>query len=245
MSSTAPTLPTGSETSTRTWGGKLHALYGLLLLSLVARAVFTFWEPPFNGVIRYDEVRALGDAYWPMNLYVGGPAYLVSFVTTATFVVLLTRGRAAVLNLVAAALIGLGGTVFALAITAEVLPFAYAADPEVLPEAEGRALFDVLNRHLDWLVPAIVGGMLAVSVGVLLTFATGWLNRTLPRWFAAVGAAYLVLLFVVPPGVLPRPVELGLYLVELALLAGLGSFGLRAARRPGPLTGRPEQQASG
>jgi hypothetical protein len=45
--------------------------------------------------------------------------------------------------------------------------------------------------------------MLAVSVGVLLTFATGWLDRTLPRWFAAVGAAYLVLLFVVPPGVPP------------------------------------------
>lgn len=233
MSPTATTVPIGYEPSAvpaRFWSGGLAALYGLLLGSLAARAVFTFWEPPFDGVIRYDEIRALGGAYWPMNLYLGGPAYLLSFVTTAVFVVLLARGRTAVLNLVAAALVGIGGTVFALVITAEVLPFAYAADPSVLPEAEGRALFDVLNAHLDWLVPAILASMAVVALGVLLTFAAGWISRALPRWFVAAGVAYTVVLFAVPPGVLARPVELVLYLVELALFAGIGWFGLQAAR---------------
>lgn len=234
MSSTAPTVPSGSETPvtpSRLLSGGLAALFGLLLLSLVARAVFTFWEPPFDGVIRYDEIRPLGGAFWPMNLYLGGPAYLLSFATTAVFVVLLARGGTAVLNLVAAALIALGGTVFALVITAQVLPFAYAADPEVLPEAEGRALFDVLNTHVDWLEPAILGGMGVVALGVLLTFATGWIGRALPRWFVVAGVAYVVVLFAVPPGVLPRPLELVLYLVELSLLAGIGWFGFRSARR--------------
>lgn len=235
MSPTAPITSTGTAAHdpaapTGLWSRTVTALYVVLLLSLTARLVFTAWEPPFDGVIRYDEIRPLGGAYWPMNLYFGGPAYLVSFVTTAVFVVLLARGRAGALNLVAAALIALGGTVFSLVITAEVLPFTYAADPQVLPEAEGRALFDTLNRPVDWLEPAILGGMAAVAAGVLLTLVAGWASRTLPRWLAAVGVTYLVVLIVLPPGLLPRPAELGLYLVELALLATLGWFGLRAAQ---------------
>lgn len=231
---TAPPAPTGLATSAtrdHPWRTALPALYGLLLLSLVARAIFTAWEPPSDGVLRYDEIRAVGEAYWPMNLYVGGPGYLVTFVAAAVFLVLLGRGRTVVLNLVAAGLVGLGGTVFALVITAEALPFAYAADPTVLSEAEGRALFDVLNAHFDWLTPAIVGGMAVVAAGVLLALATGWFTRALPRWFAVSGVVYVVVLFAVPPGVLPRPVELTLYVVELGMWAGLGWFGLRSARR--------------
>lgn len=224
----APAPTTVSPVAVHRWRA-LVALYAILLTALVGRVVFTAWEPPFDGTIRYDEIRPIVDAYWPMNLYLGGPAYLVGFVATAVFVVFLARGRTAVVTLVGAALVGLGGTVFALVITAETLPFAYAADPAVLPEAEGRALFDVLNAHLGLLLPALVGGMAAVAFGVLLVLVAAGISRALPRWFVVVGLVYLVLFVVLPPDP-PRPVAMAMYLVEVAFLAGLGWFGRRAAR---------------
>ncbi|MEV1203295.1 hypothetical protein [Microbispora rosea] len=81
-------------------------------------------------------MRALGGTYWPMNLYLGGPGYAVSWVAATVFIVLLARGRAGVLNLVGVLLAGIGGILFALTITAEVLPFAYAADPAVLTSSQ-------------------------------------------------------------------------------------------------------------
>ncbi|MGA4991449.1 hypothetical protein [Nonomuraea bangladeshensis] len=82
----------------------LVGLFALLLISLVARSCFALWEPPFDGTVRYDGIRPLGGAYWPMNLYLGGPAYAVSWVATAIFLVLLARGRSGVLNLLGALL---------------------------------------------------------------------------------------------------------------------------------------------
>ncbi|MEV4325677.1 hypothetical protein AB0J37_25885 [Microbispora rosea] len=34
-------------------------------------------------------MRALGGTYWPMNLYLGGPGYAVSWVAATVFIVLL------------------------------------------------------------------------------------------------------------------------------------------------------------
>jgi hypothetical protein len=58
-------------------------LFGVLAAAVLGRFVFSMWEPPFDGSIDYDEVVALGGAYWPMNLYLGGPAYALSFAVTA------------------------------------------------------------------------------------------------------------------------------------------------------------------
>ncbi|MFI7040874.1 hypothetical protein ACIBI0_29680 [Microbispora rosea] len=55
-------------------------------------------------------MRALGGAYWPMNLYLGGPGYAVSWVAATVFIVLLARGRAGVLKLVGVLLAGIGGS---------------------------------------------------------------------------------------------------------------------------------------
>ena len=162
----APVRSTGTPDPQRLRGHALTGLYALLLAALVGRVAFTAWEPPFDGTVRYDDIRPIAGAYWPVNLYLGGPAYLVSFVAIAVLTVFLARGRTGPLTLAGAASIGLGGTLFALVITAEALPFGYAAT--VLPEPAGRALFDVLNAHLGVLVPAIVGGMAAVALGVLL-----------------------------------------------------------------------------
>ncbi|MET8861980.1 hypothetical protein ABZW11_03375 [Nonomuraea sp. NPDC004580] len=206
----------------------LVGLFVLLLVSLAGRTGFAFWEPPFDGTVRYDDVRALGGAYWPMNLYLGGPGYAVSWVASAVFIVLLARGRAGVLNLVGALLAGIGGILFALTITAEVLPFAYAADPAVLPEAEGRQLFDVLNAHLDRLLPAIIGTQIAIALGVLLALIGTLISKTAPRRLSITGIAYVVVFVGLPTESLGAVVVAVGYLLQVALVAAIGWFGLRA-----------------
>lgn len=207
----------------------LVGLFVLLLVSLAARTGFAFWEPPFDGTVRYDDVRALGGAYWPMNLYLGGPGHAVSWVTAAIFIALLAHGRGRVLNLLGAVPIGVGGILFALVITAEALPFAYAADPAVLPEPEGRELFDLLNAHLDLLVPAIIGSQLAIAAGVLAALIGTLLSKTMPRWLSIAGVTYVVVFVALPTGTSgPVAAAIG-YLLQVALVAAIGWFGLRAA----------------
>lgn len=219
-------MPTTTAAPPTLWRTALRALYGLLLLSLAARVVFTLWEPPFDGSVHYDDITG---AYWPMNLYLGGPAYLVSFLTMAVFVALLARGRTAPLTLAAATLVALGGTVFSLAITAEALPFAYAADRSLIGEPEGRALVDTYNANLDRLLPAIIGGTLAIALGIATTLATSWVTGALPRRFVLAAALYLAVYLALPPD-LPRPVAALSYLLEVTLLATLAWHSLRADR---------------
>ena len=84
-----------SPVTHRSPAGAAGVLLALLVVALAGRLVFALWEPPFDGSVRYDDVRGLGGAYWPVNLFLGGPAYAVSFVATALSLVLLGRGRGA------------------------------------------------------------------------------------------------------------------------------------------------------
>lgn len=200
------------------------ALFALLLVALVARTVFLIWEPPFDGALHLDEIAPLGDAYWAMNLYVGGPAFAVSWVATAIFIVLLARGRAAGATIAAGFLVGLAGILFALVVTAEVLPFVFA-----LESADAASLFDAFNAQLGMLLPAIVGTQIGVAVGVLVFLVVALVTRAVPRWFAIAGLVYLVLFAVLPFELLGRPVLVASDLVQTLLVAGIGGFGLRAA----------------
>ncbi|PZG15312.1 hypothetical protein [Nonomuraea aridisoli] len=232
------TPPPAPATASATRRIAVIGLFVLLLVSLAARTFFAFWEPPFDGTVRYDDVRALGGAYWPMNLYLGGPGYAISWVATAVFIVLLAHGRGRALNLLGALLSGVGGILFALTITAEALPFAYAADPMVLPEPAGRELFDILNAHLGLLVPAIVGTQVAIAVGVLAALVGTLLSKAMPRWLSIAGIAY-VIVFAALPAETSGPVTAAIvYLLQVTLVAAIGWFGLRAGLGRRSLTPR-------
>lgn len=231
---TGATAPAQPSTPIRPAGAsRAPALlaFAVLVAAVIGRFAFTLWEPPFDGTIRYDDVAALGGAYWPMNLYLGGPAWALSFLVPAVFVALLGRGRSAPLTLAAAPVIACGGLVFALAITAETLPFAYAASAHVFPEATGRGIVDTLNGHFDWLLPAIIGASLAVGAGFLLALIGGLLARTLPRWFGIAGIAYIAVFVFSPLEQLVPEVAFAGQLLQYALLLGIAWFGLRASRR--------------
>ncbi len=94
----------------------LTALFGLVVVALVARFAFLAWEPPFDpeAGLRYDELRAVAGLYWPANLYVGGPAFLVTWLGTAAFLAILGRGR--VLVRIGSVLVAAGGIVFSFVI---------------------------------------------------------------------------------------------------------------------------------
>ena len=203
------------------------ALFTLLLMALVARTGFLIWEPPFDGALHLDEIAPLGDAYWAMNLYVGGPAFAVSWVATAIFIVLLARGRTAGVTIAAGFLVGLAGILFALVVTAEVLPFVFAVGS---PDA--AALFDAFNAQLGMLLPAIFGSQIGVAVGVLVFLVVALFTRAVPRWFAIAGLVYLVLFAVVPFEELGRAVLIASDAVQTLLVAGISWFGLRAALTP-------------
>ncbi len=203
-------------------------LFVLLVAALVARTIFLAWEPPYDGTLHLDQIAPLGDAYWAMNLYVGGPAFAVSWIATAIFIVLLARGRTAPITLAAGVLVGLAGILFSLVITAEVLPFVFALETSSAPE-----LFDAFNPLIEsLLLPAILGGQLGVAVGVLVFLVVALITRAVPRWFAIAGLAYLVVFAAVPIDALGRAAVIASDLVQVALVVGIGWFGMRAALTP-------------
>ncbi|WP_181784303.1 hypothetical protein [Pseudonocardia pini] len=215
----------------RTRPAPLVALLGVVVLALVARMGFALWEPPFDPEtgLGYDDLRAVADAYWPANLYVGGPAYLLTFLGTAVFLVVLGRGRP--LAWAAAVVVAAGSIVISLVIVAEALPYAYAVDPALFDEPAGRVLVDTVNEASARLVPAIVGSQVAVGLGVALGLVATLLARSAPRWFPIVGLVYLVAFFALPLDELGSAAVVAGEVVQTLLLAGIAGFGLRAAHR--------------
>lgn len=218
MSAVPPSLPARRSAAI--------VLFALLLIALVARTVFLIWEPPYDGALHYDQIAPLGDAYWAMNLYVGGPAFAVSWVALAIFIALLARGRSAGITLAAAVLVGLAGILFALVVTAEVLPFVFA-----LGHPDAEALFDAFNPMIGMLLPAIIGGQIGVAVGVLVFLVIALVTKAVPRWFAIAGLVYLVLFAVVPFDAFGQAAVIASDAVQTLLVAGIGWFGLRSVVR--------------
>ena len=213
------------QTSRRT--RPLTALFGLVLVALVARFAFLAWEPPFdpeNG-LRYDDLRAVAGLYWPANLYVGGPAFLVTWLGTAAFLAILGRSR--VLALIGSVLVAAGGIVFSFVIVAEALPYAYAVDPGLVDELAGRALVDTINRGSAGLFPTIVGTQIVIGFGVTLGLICVLVVRSTPRWFPIVGLAYVVAFFALPLDQLGSGAVLVSEIVQAAVLAGIGWFALQ------------------
>lgn len=201
-------------------------LFVLLALSQVGVVVFSLWEPAFDGEIHYAETVDLGGAYWPMNVLLGGPSYAVNLVAAAVFLAVLGAGSR--LTLVGAVLMGVGGVVFALVITAEVLPFVWAADPDVVDPATRRELFTAFNDELDAFVPYVLGSMAVVAVGVLLAVVGATLAGGLPRWVLAATVVLLVATFAAPMG---SAAATGIGLLERVLWLLIGWLGLRKVLR--------------
>ncbi|RYB91810.1 hypothetical protein EUA93_16890 [Nocardioides oleivorans] len=204
--------------------------FALLVLSQVAVVAFTLWEPPFDGEIRFDDIAPIRTAYWPMNVLLGGPAYAVGTVAATVFLAVLGAGRGVVLALVGCVLHLLGGLVFALVITAEALPFAWAADPTVVDQAQGRALFAAYDDHLDAFVPYVLGSMALVALGVLVAVVGAAVSGGLRWWVPALVLALVVAQFALP---FDHPLVPALSLVQRAVWVYLGWAGLRAVTRRG------------
>lgn len=79
------------RTVTAGWPARraVAVLLVVLLLSLVGRLVFAAWEGPFDGALSFADVTRPG--YWPLHVYLAGPAYALSFICTGLMLVLLAR----------------------------------------------------------------------------------------------------------------------------------------------------------
>ncbi len=216
---TTLTAPTDRATILRP---AAHTLFALLVAAQIAIVIFSLWEPPFDGTIRYDDIAPISDSYWPMNLLLGGPAYAVHAVTASLFLVVLgSQGRRGVLTLAATVVHLLAGLVFALVITAEVLPFAWAADPSVMNETDGRALFALYNEQLDGFLPYVIVPMAVIALSALLALA----GTTLPRWVPVAALAIIAGLFALPLG---NPFTVVADVAQRVLWIYIGWCGLRA-----------------
>lgn len=204
--------------------------FALLVLSQVAVVAFTMWEPPFDGQMRFDDIASTGSSYWPMHVLLGGPAYAVGTVTATAFLVVLGAGRGGVVSLVGCVLHLLGGLLFALVITAEVLPFAWAADPAVVGEAQGRDVFAVYNDHLDAFAPYVLGAMALVALGALAAVVGAAVSREVRWWVPALVLALVVGQFALP---FDHPLSEALTVVQRLVWVYLGWAGLRAVTRRG------------
>lgn len=197
-------------------------LFGLLVASQIAITVFAWWEPAFDGTIRYDDIAPISDAYWPMNALLGGPGYALGTITTTVFLAVLGLGSR--LNLLGCVLYLLAGVVFALVITAEVLPFAWAADTSIIGEQPGRELFAQYNEHFDAFLPYILGSMALTALGALLAVVGAARCGTLAWWVPALALLIVVALFALPLG---SPLAVVVDLAQRALWIYIGLQGLR------------------
>lgn len=200
-----------------------RATFALLVVSQVAVLVFLVWEPPFDGSIQYDDVAAISTSYWPMNVLLGGPAFALGAVALSVFLVVLGAGRGNALALTGTVLHLVGGVVFALVITAEVLPFAWAVDPEIAGEAEGRALFAAYNDRFDAFLPYILGSMAAVALGALVAVVGAAVSGSVGRWVPVAVVLVIVAVFLVPPG---SGLTIVVDVVQRVLFVYLGWLGL-------------------
>ena len=221
-------LSTPSPSVTRTLRPSPAIAFAVLLVALAARLAFAAWEQ-YAGSVTYDELHGFGGAYWPLNLLVFGPAYAIGFVAQAFLVWQLGRGRARGLTGAGGAFLLGGGVVFALAGTAHALPFDWAANHGILPEATGRdvvAAFDGAGTPM--LVPYLVGTQALIALGALATVVGARLSRTIPTWLLVATLVVLAAIAVpIPFG------SVGRILVSSAqavLWAMLGWFGWRAGR---------------
>lgn len=206
-------------------------LLTLLVLAAVGLVVFQWWEPPFTGRVDFDTTAGLGAAYWPMNVLLGGPAFAVTFVVAAVFLAVLGDLRWPAL--LASTVLASAGIVFALVITAETLPFVWAADPTVLDPATGRSVTDAFNTALPGFGGWIVGSMVAITVAVLVAVIWAAVVGGLPWWVVALSVAVAVAGFVLPA--VPS-VVIGVALIERAVWVLIGWFGYRRMTRT---TGSP------
>lgn len=201
-----------------------------LLIALVARQVFAIWEG-YDGSMTYDDLRRLGDAYWPMNLLVFGPAYAIGFTAQAILAWRLGRGRGRVVTWLGATLLLVGGTLFALVATAHSLPYDWASHRGILDEATGRAVVEAFDTvGTASLVPYILAAQAVIALGALVTAVGARLSGTLPTW-VLVAVILLVLAFALVPSAPGTAITIGLALIQTVVWAVLGWFGFRHAQR--------------
>jgi hypothetical protein len=186
---------------------RTRALPIVFAIALLARFGFLAWEPAYP--LRAEDLTA---AYWPANLYVGGPAFLLTFLGVGYFLTVLAPGP---VGRVAGVLVAMGGILFSLVVVAEALPYAFAlGDPAAVAQ---------VNTATEALFPTIIGTQAAIGLGVAVGLVGMLVARTTPRWFPIVGLLYLVVFFALP-------VDLGLpgEILQTLLLAGIAWFALRA-----------------
>ena len=211
------------------WPRATTLVFALLTAALIGRAVFALWEPPFQGGILFDDIAPLGGAYWAMNVYLGGPAFLLSFIAGA--IALVTLGRASVTSLIGGTLVVLGGSIFTPAIIAEVSPFALAANPDVMPAAQGRALFEVFNENHGVFLPPIILGSSVVALGIVIAMVGLLVAKAVPLWLSLGVLGYIVVFQVLPLGELHPAIGFVANALELVLWFLLGLFALLKVRR--------------
>ena len=226
---TVPTTST-AQAATVTSRAPLTLVLTALFVALVVRQVFALWER-FDLGLDYDRTQELGEAYWPMNLFVFGPAYAIGFALQAFLTWPLARGRGRVLTWIGAVLLLIGGTLFALVATAHALPFDWAANHGILDETTGRDVFDAFAAIGTGaqLWPYLLATQAVIALGGLLTAIGGRRSGTVPTW-ALVLVVLLVAAFAVP---LPPAPFLGTLLsfAQAVMWAILGWFGWRAGRQ--------------
>lgn len=228
MNPTATAAPAPTARSSRSAAFTL--VFATLLAALVARQVFALWER-YDGSTTYDELRGFGDAFWPMNLLVFGPAFAIGFAAQAALAWSLGRGRARLVTGSGAVLLLIGGVEFALVATAHALPFDWAANHGVLDETTGRIVVDAFDTGgTPLLLPYILAAQAAIALGALVTVIGARVSRTIPTWLLVVTVLFLAAYFFVPsaPG---SVVEMVVSFAQAALWAVIGWFGWRTASR--------------
>lgn len=228
------TLSSPAKVRSRTHeaGSVATLAFVILLIALIARLVFAIWER-YDGTPTYDEIAALGEAYWPMNVLVFGPAWALGFFAQGILAWRLADGRGRLTTFVGACLLVVGGVLFALVATAHALPYDWAANHGILAADLGRVVVDEFSGSgTVLLLPYILGAQALIALGALVTAIGAWVSRTVPVWLVGAVGVLLVAFFVVPRE-LGSAVDWLLSSLQLAMWAVLGWFGWRRGRADG------------
>jgi hypothetical protein len=160
----------------------------LALSSLAVIGYLIIRPGPGRGDLSYASLAASRDAAWQGRL-VTTIGYGIAGFSLALAACLLVRRRGASWATIGAALVTVGGVLFAGVEYAIGVLGWYATATEAVPAPTGTSLMAYVEHNMAHLAVADALGFLLLTLGTLLICVALWRSRAVPRWLPAFMAA--------------------------------------------------------
>ena len=157
------------------------------------------WHPwPDRDDISYGAFAPIRDTAW-LGLILDSIGYATAGIALGVAVCLLVRERGAFTATMGAALVALGGALFAAGSYSLGVLGWYATATDAIPVASGTSLMTYVDHNLAHVAAMEIAGFLMFNIGLLLLAVALRRSSSVPGWLPIALGVLTVAQFVVPP----------------------------------------------